>query len=445
MTTDGGDPQGDAAVVQAGYCYGDVPCAATLTRAPSAACAAAGANARVVTSCGPSTTGYPETAHAIPAVGGRVADPDFSTCITRATPTGWMNGYARFSAVNADASMYLVRQSGGAWYLLPADQLGQPTRALSIYGDEVAPRWHGRDPDVFFYLSGTRLMRYQVSTSQATTALDVALVPGLAGCGTVSSVSLGGSEGDSSAGSRYWGFQVQTSATCRGNDQHFVTTDLQTGETWVHTLPAGYGLPDNSSMSETGKYFIANNQLGACGGASGTITNPCGVMAYDLHLQTAFMVHPGAGHHDEGLTKEGHDAVIVKSNTTDFIESIDLETRVLTRIASLNLAAAAWDFHISGGNWAVPGWVVVSQDSYDWNTHYLSRQIVAIELADYSVARVVHLAHHRTESTDYWTKECHASTNADLTRIAFHSNWYGGTAESDNNMFVLVLPPGMFQ
>jgi hypothetical protein len=378
-------------------------------------------------------------------VAGRVADPDFSTCITRATPTGWMNGYSRFSAVNADASMYLVRQAQGAWYLLPADQLGQPTRALSIYGDAVAPRWHGRDPDVLFYLSGTRLVRYQVSTSQATTALDVAPVPGLAGCGVVTDVSLGGSEGDSSAASRYWGFQVRTSAACQGNDQHFVTADLETGATWVHTLPAGYGLPDNSSMSATGKYFIANNQLAACGGAIGSITSPCGLMAYDLHLQTAFMVHPGAGHHDEGLTKEGHDAVIVKSNTTDFIESIDLETRVLTRIAALNLSAAAWDYHLSGGNWAVPGWVVVSEDSYDWNTHYLSRQIVAIELADYAVARVVHLAHSRTRSTDYWTKESHASTNADLTRIAFHSNWYGGTAESDNIMFVLELPPGLLQ
>jgi hypothetical protein len=285
-------------------------------------------------------------------------------------------------------------------------------------------------------------VRYSLSTSQVVTALDVAGVPALAGCG-VDDVSLGGSEGEPSAGSRYWGFQVRTSSACGGNTQHFVTADLQTGETWVHHLPSGHGLPDNSSMSVTGRYFIANYQLGACGGAPGTLASPCGVMAYDLHLTSAFNVHLGAGHHDEGLTREGHDAVIVKSNTTDYIESIDLETRATTRIAALSLSgAAAWDYHISGGNWAVPGWVLVSEDSYDWNQHYLSRQIVAIELADYQTARVVHLAHHRTRSTDYWTKECHASTNADLTRVAYHSNWYGGTAESDNIMFVLEIAPG---
>ena len=134
---------------------------------------------------------------------------------------------------------------------------------------------------------------------------------------------------------------------------------------------------------------------------------------------------------------------VVKSNSTDYIEAVDLETRTTVQIASLNLSGAQdWDFHVSGNNWARPGWVVLSQDSFTWNSHYMSRQIVAVELADKATARIVHLAHHRTQSTDYWTQASHASVNADLTRIAWHTNWYGGTTEGDNNLVFLELPPG---
>jgi hypothetical protein len=86
--------------------------------------------------------------------------------------------------------------------------------------------------------------------------------------------------------------------------------------------------------------------------------------------------------------------------------------------------------------------VLLSEDSYDQNGHYLSRQIAAVELKDMNSARVVHLAHHRTRSTEYWTQEPHASVNADFTRVAFHSNWYGGADEGQNILFFLELPSG---
>jgi len=439
------DPPGAVSVVDQSLCYGDVPCGPVAVRAPSPGCQAANANAHPVTTVGASAAGFPETALAAPAVGVRVADPDFGTCLTRATPPGWMNGYARFTAFNADSSRLLVRKAGGDWFVLDADALGAPTRALGVSGDEAAARWHGRDPDVLFYLKRNQLFQYQVSTGAETLAFDPGRAPGLAGCGAVTLMSLGGSEGDSSAASRYWGFHAQTATACGGNTNHLVTVDRGTGTSWVHHLPAGRGFPDNSSMSATGKYFNANYQGTPCAsGVPGTIDAPCGVMAYSITLDAAFMAHPGAGHHDDALSREGHDVVVVKSNTTDFIEAVDLETRATTRIASLNLAdGQAWDFHVSGSNWATPGWVLLSQDSFSWNTHYLSRQIVAVELADFSVARVVHLAHHRTQSTDYWTQEPHAAVNADFTRVAWHSNWYGGTTEADNSLFFLELPPGL--
>ncbi|HEY3355573.1 MAG TPA: hypothetical protein VGQ83_20145 [Polyangia bacterium] len=441
---DASPPQQDAGSGST-YCYGDVPCAPVTVRQPSAACAAAGANTSWVVSTGPNTTGYPESSLALPGVGTRVKDPDLHACLTQATPAGWMNGYARFSAFNADSSRMLVRKSGGAWFILDYASLGTPTRSIPASGDDAAPRWHGRDPDVLFYLSGTKLMRYQVTPGTTTVALDASAAPGLAGCGGVSSLSLGGSEGDGSAASRYWGFMVTTSSSCGGNTNHYLTADLQTGTTWVHHLPSGRGLPDNSSISLTGKYFITNAQGSPCSG-TGSITSPCGVMAYTITFDRAFMVHPNAGHSDEALGADGHDVEVVKSNSTDYIEAIDLETHVTTRLVPLSINGVAdWDFHVSGGNWAMPGWVLLSQDSYDWNTHYLSRQIVAVELKDAAVARVVHLAHHRTRSTQYWTKESHAAVNADFTRVAWHTNWGGSEAESANMMFFLELPPSFLK
>ena len=72
--------------------------------------------------------------------------------------------------------------------------------------------------------------------------------------------------------------------------------------------------------------------------------------------------------------------MVVKSNSTDYLEAIDVETLQLTTIAAMNLDAQAWDYHVSGNNWAAPGWVLLSEDSYDANGHYLSRQIAAVEL-----------------------------------------------------------------
>jgi hypothetical protein len=436
---DGGYPD-DGGNPEAGLCYGDVPCAPTQVRQPAAACQTLGANQSFVVSTAPTTSGYPEPSLALPDVGARAKDPAFGTCLTRATPRGWMNGYSRFTAFNADGSRLLVRQAGGAWYLLDADALGTPTRALDAYGDDAAPRWHGRDPDVLFYLDGTSLLRYRISSDTTEVALDVAAASGLTGC-SVDTVSLGGSEGDSSAASRFWGFQVVTTGSCHGTANHFVTADLDTGETWTHDLPGAVEMPDNSSMSLTGKYFVANFQGQGCSG-TGTLAHPCGVMAYTRRFETATMVHEDAGHHDEALSVEGHDVVVVKSNSTDFLEAIDLETHARTEIVAMNLDAQAWDYHVSGNNWAAPGWVLVSEDSYDWNRHYLSRQIAAVELKGMDGARVVHLAHHRTRSTEYWTQEPHATVNADFTRVAFHSNWYGGADESQNILFFLELPPG---
>ena len=431
-----------------GLGVGDVPATVPRTQPVSADCQAAvpgyGPRAMTIVSTKPHTDGYLETDLALPEVGQRVADPDFKTCLVRATPRGWMNGYSRFSAFNADASKLLVRKDGGEWFVLPADQLGEPTTAVGVAGDDAAARWHGTDPNVLFYLQDRKLMRRDLRMPAAATAFDPT-ARALPGC-MLSSLSVGGSEGDASAGSRFWGFFAETQGGCLGGQNHFVTVDLETGDTFQHTLPAGVEPPDNSSMSVTGKYFVANYQVTPCNdGRKGTFQSPCGLMAYPRTLDSAKMVHPAPGHHDEALSKDGHDVAVVKANNSDFIEAVDFETGTTIQIAALNLDPDAWDYHISGNNWALPGWVLLSEDSHDASSHYLNRQITAVEIAPVERARVIHLAHHRTRSTEYWTQESHASVNHDFSRVAFHSNWYGGSAEGENVMMLIELPVGLIR
>ncbi len=442
------DPGTSTVPTDPGYCHGDVPCAPTAIARPSAGCMGAmptySAGSPFVVSTAPHVNGYAEAALTLPEVGQTVRDPDFGTCLTRATPRGWMNGYSRFSAFNADATRLLVRKDGGDWYVLDTSRLGEPTQAIVTGGDAAAARWHGRDPDVLFYLSDSKLIRFDVRSRQPRTAFDPATLPELAGC-SLSAVTLGGDEGESSAGSRYWGFHVETSGACHGSRFHLVTTDLQAGQSWVHHMPAVSELPNNSAISPTGKYLIVNFQEDrSCGDRKATMANPCGVMAYSLHLDQAKMLAPVAGHHDEALGKNGHDFVVVKSDVSDFIEAIDVETLEVIQIAAMNPDGVAdYEYHVSGNSWATPGWVILSEDSHNPSGHYLNRQIVAVEIAPVERARVIHLAHHRTRSTNYWTQECHASVSLDGTRVAFHSNWYGGEEEGDNILFYLELPPGL--
>ena len=53
--------------------------------------------------------------------------------------------------------------------------------------------------------------------------------------------------------------------------------------------------------------------------------------------------------------------------------------------------------------------------------------------------RIVNLAHHHSNYAEYWT-EPQASSNRDLTRILFNSNW-GSTSKLDVDAYMVMIPP----
>jgi hypothetical protein len=107
---------------------------------------------------------------------------------------------------------------------------------------------------------------------------------------------------------------------------------------------------------------------------------------------------------------------------------VDLETGVTTPLHAIDFSQGSLGFHFSGRAAARPGWAVVSvYDKVTKTKFWLSHLVYAIELK--AGGRIVPLAHHHSlrddnrGEADYFA-EPQASTNADLTRVVFASNWH---------------------
>jgi N-acetylneuraminic acid mutarotase len=448
----------------------------------------------VVTNCATTTNAYPESWPPNPSVpnqGVLMWDPVFHTGTVRDTarPPGQVPGYSRFSAFNADSSRLLLQTISGAnngrWSVIRYDTLMEEWHfpdegGRTPSGDEACPRWHGRDPFVFFFLKRnarqpggeySEFHRYDLVSQADTLLFDVVTDPGsgYSACpgDYYTEISIGGTEGEPSAGSRYVVFQrkcwPQNPNDPSPPQYQLLAADLEAGAAsrWVgsYVIPTGPGL-DNASISATGEWVIANFQGTRCASdpPSSTctvgITPDCGLMAYSRNFSTCKYLSSAAGHHDEAVSAFGQDVVVLKPDWPGHaeIEEVTISSLNTVPIALMQIGSVhAFAYHISGSSWAMPGWVVVSEDQdYEegepWNTHYLSRQIAAIKLGaryDSSSSQVVHLAHSRTRgASGYWTKESHAGSNADLTRVTWQANWVqaGSDANDEVMTFHAELP-----
>ncbi|TWI12467.1 hypothetical protein IP93_00808, partial [Lysobacter ruishenii] len=107
-------------------------------------------------------TGYigaaPPPTTSRPAKGVVTRDPNFKTCVIRATnhatetSTSFAKShYARRQAFNADNTRILVYTHGGAWHLYDANTLAR-IRTLSGPTDFSEPQWDPKDPRILYYI-----------------------------------------------------------------------------------------------------------------------------------------------------------------------------------------------------------------------------------------------------------------------------------------------------
>jgi len=379
-------------------------------------------------------------------------DPTFNTCIIRVTDrnqdlspddisTGLANEYARVDSFNADGSRLLVRGTDGTWYLYNAQSL-QPIDQLPLDNE---PRWDSVDPDLIYYTSDTRLMYYDIETGQSDEIHDFSndiSNPNLVAVWTRH-------EGRPSQDSRYWGLMAQVEQDEDWVTSDFLVYDKQTDNVVMRDISALPGVSegiDHVTISPLGNYFIASFDRYCDPGELGTDSDPCGMMVYDSDLTNGRGLLRTIGHYDPVLDAQGREVVIYQGIDTDLIDMIDLETGTITPLWDIDFSHEAIGFHFSGLGYDLPGWAVVSThgDDKDPTIHtWMDDQVFLVELK--SNGQVVRLAHthsivyEQPDSEIFYWAEPHASTNPDLTRIVFTTNW-GRYDSGEVEMYMIALP-----
>jgi hypothetical protein len=389
--------------------------------------------------------GLPQPAVRVPFV-----DPSFGTCLVRVTdhaadlpeaesPGGLKNEYARVQSFNADESRILVRGTSGSWYLYDAASL-QPLGALSL---GIDPRWDASNPNRLYSFDGTLLLALDVQTGEAEIVHDFAPdFPGQA----LAAVWMR-YEGNPSADGRTWGLMAEdanwetVAFLVYDLDQDQITTRRE-----LSGVPGAAGI-DSVTISPSGDYFLADFGDSYCErGVMGTDLAPCGVMIYDRGLETGRGLLRIGGHMDLALDVTDREVAVFQDLDTDTLSMVDLASGTVTPLWPIDFSQAPLGFHISGRASERPGWAVVStysgaQPPATW----MDDQVFVIELKP--DGRVVRLAHSRSHfaegpveygEKDYWA-EPHASTNRDLTRILFTSNW-GEAGTELVDMYQIILP-----
>jgi hypothetical protein len=143
------------------------------------------------------------------------------------------------------------------------------------------------------------------------------------------------------------------------------------------------------------------------------------------------------------LDASGREVIAYQDIDSDQISMLDLEGGLVTPLWDIDFGHTEIGFHFSGLAYDRPGWMVVSTHDDDAESHtWMDDQVFAIELA--AGGRVARLAHTHSlvdddRELDYWA-EPHASTNSDLTRVVFGTNW-GRSGTGEVEMLMIALPP----
>ena len=387
-----------------------------------------------------------------PAKGSRIAEPNFKTCLFRATdhrtePSSYYlrNDYSRRQAFNANNTYFLAYSNDGSWRLYDANTLKQ-LRVLTPGGD-AEPQWHPTDPNTLYYLptsGGTKLMKLDVRNNQSSTVVD--FVGKLPGWASSARHIWTRSEGAPSANGRYWGFLVYDNSW---NMLGYIVWDLQQNK--LAGSRQASGSVDNGSVSASGRWFV--------------VSADNGVWAWSADFSRKILIDSiGGVHSDLGIMANGHDYFVSADYQSDGgdVYFVDLDTCPTVPASATSATrcprtvlfpmypTGAWaTLHFSAKSFSKPGWVLIS--TYDAQSNrgsvpWFKDMVMAVEVK--ASPKIYPLAYTRrvapasasgqTGADAYWT-EPHATVNRDFTRISFNSNW-GNRTGADIDIYTIQLP-----
>jgi hypothetical protein len=352
---------------------------------------------------------HPMTALAKPAVGQAVRDPQFGAVLRRITgaPSGSaiVPVYSTVAAWNADESLLLLYHQGVGHELYNGRTYAF-VRSLDIAPNDIENvYWHTSDPDVLYFLSGTAIMRYRVSTAAQEMVHD------FPGC---------------------------TTPISPGSDPTFTSWDSDT-----------FGLKCGSVAFY---YHVASNTVSGAGSTAGEPPKPAasgtlGVAdgwVYDLNrqaLRQLDLANPYE-HASPGRLANGRDvwSTVVFDPGPGGSGIGSLVNFDLTDGSSRVIVGPATGYpyppsttHVSTLAYRDPGWTFLSIVGSGSGAGVLDNELV---LANANTGVVCRAAHHRSLATTYWA-EPHVVPSPTGTRAVFGSDWGGGPSA---DTYVLELP-----
>jgi hypothetical protein len=366
-----------------------------------------------------------------PERGQAVTESAFNTCEVRVTdhradgvPTFARNDYSRRQAFNADSTRQIVYALDGSWHLYDAVNYTHLGRLPGMAAD-AEPQWHANNPNVIFYLPtygvGMKVYRHNISTGVTTTVGDLAARlkarwPGANAAWTKS-------EGSPSADGRYWCFLVD-SANWQGLG--LVTWDKMT-DTILGYKDLNGNRPDHVSMSPSGDYCVSSSYGGP------------GVVAYSRDFSTSKQIAKIGEHSDIGLDAAGDDVYVSVDYNADRgdIFMVNIRTGVRTNLFPGYISGTSSAFHFSAKSFRKPGWFVMSSYAESGSQQWLSRKVMAVQMA--ANPTIYNLAHTQDNYDGYWTAPV-ASTNRDLTKVVWNSNWNIKSDTDVDTYMVQVMP-----
>ncbi|HFC53868.1 MAG TPA: hypothetical protein ENJ43_05500 [Gammaproteobacteria bacterium] len=378
---------------------------------------------------GLSAVPYPFPSTPMPEIGKPYREPLFNTTVTRITDVrngsfparlkGLTNEYSRYDPVNADGSLLLLRGTDGSWYLydLRSSRLGG--KLFDRRGD-FEPRWHGTDPDLLFFVTGSRFYRYDVRRGIKSLIHDFKTT-----YPTASFIRSG--KGESSRDSRYRAFMVVQYDNRKPAGQRRTLLDMVTFDTEEKRVVGSYRkmvgrvpatIPRTVTVSMSGRYVL--------------VEYIPEIRIYDLQWRGE-RVFPGSfGHGDLALDRRGREVFVAQETATDHITMVDLATLKRTDIMEIpfrhpRLGGVSYPgFHVSGNSLETPGWVLVSTyGGAERPSFWSDGAIFLLELV--RNGRHWRVAHTRSRTMrgkgkDYWA-EAFASIDRSGRRVFWPSNW----------------------
>jgi hypothetical protein len=362
-----------------------------------------------------------------PAKGKLLREPEFGTCLVRATdhehepPEDFArNDYARRQAFNADESRYIVFAGGSAWHLYDGKSLAWLRQLEGPRGD-AEPQWDPRDPRRLLYLDGKGGMRLHALDVETNRSRQVADFTGRLPWPRATRIWTRG-EGSPSADGRIWCFLAQQDKKSLGVFSYDLSTDKIIGS---HALT---GNPDWVSATPSGRRCVVAGDK-----ADG------GTVAWDLGFRTPKTLYGESEHADIARGADGRDYYVVIDQQGDGeLLMVDVETGKRTALLETWIGGSSSSMHISGKAFDRPGWIVLSTYNQKGGTRWLHEQVMAVELR--RDPRVIRLAEHHSRFRGYWTQP-HATVSRDFSRVLFNSNW-GKDSERDVDAYMLRLPEG---